>query len=543
MTPITSSIRVQDLDHCGIVAGIIDQMGLVEQINQELGSHPQEIISAGVAVKAMILNGLGLVSAPLYLFERFFVGKATEHLLGEGIEPKHLNDDRLGRVLDQLWSTGLTSVFVKVALASASQFGVNQESLHLDSSSICVHGAYLRPDICSQEEPAPLMITHGYSRDHRPDLKQFMVDLMCSGDGDVPLYLRVADGNESDQAIFAQLMGEFREQWDCEALFVADAALYNQENLQSLTNLQWLSRVPATIKEAQQLMEHLPDDEEAFVFSQLKGYRYACVDSTYGGIKQRWLVVESEARKEADLKQLEEKIQAQHQLAQKQLQQLSQEDFACDPDALAAALKWSKKLRYHRLEQIEVVTHPYYKKAGRPKKGQAPDGYHYRIQGTLAVKEEARAVTSTRAGRFVLATNVLESESLSPEAMLCEYKGQQSTERGFRFLKDPMFFTSSVFLKTPERVAALAMVMGLCLLVYTLAQRALRQALANAKQTIKNQLGKPTATPTMRWVFQCFQSIHLVVFNGVQQVVNLTLEHQSILQFLGAPCQKYYLLV
>ena len=63
MTPIVSSIRVLDLDHCGIVAGIIDQMGLVAQINQELGTHPQEMISAGVAVKAMILNGLGLVSA------------------------------------------------------------------------------------------------------------------------------------------------------------------------------------------------------------------------------------------------------------------------------------------------------------------------------------------------------------------------------------------------------------------------------------------------------------------------------------------------
>ncbi|MFM1841425.1 MAG: hypothetical protein RLZZ490_156, partial [Cyanobacteriota bacterium] len=69
--------------------------------NREVGSHPQEIVSAGVAVKAMIINGLGFVSTPLYLFEKFFVGKATEHLLGEGIEPKHLNDDRLGRVLDQ----------------------------------------------------------------------------------------------------------------------------------------------------------------------------------------------------------------------------------------------------------------------------------------------------------------------------------------------------------------------------------------------------------------------------------------------------------
>jgi transposase len=108
MTNSVLDIRVQDIDHLGIVAGIIDEMGLVEQINQLLGTHPQEMISPGQAVKAMILNGLGLVSAPLYLFEKFFVGKATEHLLGEGISPAHLNDDRLGRVLDKLYyETGL----------------------------------------------------------------------------------------------------------------------------------------------------------------------------------------------------------------------------------------------------------------------------------------------------------------------------------------------------------------------------------------------------------------------------------------------------
>lgn len=194
MTPIASSIRVQDLDHCGIVAGIIDQMGRVEQINQELGIQPQEQVSAGVAVKAMILNSLGLVSAPFYLFEKFFVGKATEHLLGEGIQPQQLNDDRLGRVLDQLFEAGLTPLFVKVALLAASKFGVNKSSLHLDSSSFHVHGAYLTKVLSPEEEPAAITITHGYSRDHRPDLKQFIVDLMCSGDGDVPLYLRVADG-------------------------------------------------------------------------------------------------------------------------------------------------------------------------------------------------------------------------------------------------------------------------------------------------------------------------------------------------------------
>lgn len=94
----------------GIIAGIIDQIGLVEEVNQILGVHHQQIVSPGQAVKAMIVNGLGMVSAPLYLFNKFFTGKATEHLLGEGICPEHLNDDCLGRVLDKLFEAGLTKV-------------------------------------------------------------------------------------------------------------------------------------------------------------------------------------------------------------------------------------------------------------------------------------------------------------------------------------------------------------------------------------------------------------------------------------------------
>jgi transposase len=166
-----SDIRVQDLDHCGIIAGICDEIGLVEQINKLLGTHPQEIISPGQVVKAMILNGLGFVSAPLYLFEKFFVGKATEHLLGEGIRPEHLNDDRLGRILDKLAESGLTETFVTVALRAARQFDVKIDSLHLDSSSFHVDGEYLQPQN-ETVEPEAIHITHGYSRDHRPDLKQ-----------------------------------------------------------------------------------------------------------------------------------------------------------------------------------------------------------------------------------------------------------------------------------------------------------------------------------------------------------------------------------
>ena len=102
---LESQIDVQDLDHLGIIAGIVDDIGIVEIIDRELGKHPQEKVSAGQAVKAMILNCMGFLTSPLYLFSEFFAGKATEHLIGEGVTAEHLNESRLGRVMDRLYSS------------------------------------------------------------------------------------------------------------------------------------------------------------------------------------------------------------------------------------------------------------------------------------------------------------------------------------------------------------------------------------------------------------------------------------------------------
>ncbi|MEG4472221.1 IS1634 family transposase, partial [Microcoleus sp. AT9_B5] len=146
------------------------------------------------------------------------------------------------------------------------------------------------------------------------------------------------------------------------------------------------------------------------------------------------------------------------------------------------------------------------------------------------------------AGRFILATNILDTQEVSDEQILSEYKAQQSNERGFRFIKDPLFFTSSVFVKNPERVEAIGMIMGLCLLVYTLAQRKLRQQLSAINEGVRNQVKKLTNKPTMRWIFQMFQAVHLVTVNGEKQVSNLTQDRQDVLKHLGQYCSRYYLM-
>ena len=545
-------ITVQNLDHLGLVAGIIDRIQIVERINQLVGCQPGEIVSPGHAVKAMILNGLGLVSAPLYLFSKFFEGKPTEHLIGKGIQPEHLNDDRLGRVLDKLYVTGLSQTFTAIALEAAVKFDVGLNTVHLDSSSFHLHGEYKYDadrsegslfslpinqsinevsSVNHQAAPLPVHITYGYSRDHRPDLKQFIIDLICSGDGDVPLFLKVADGNQTDSAVFGQILSSFKQQLNLDSLFVADSALYTAKNLEIIKNLKWLSRVPLGIKQAKNLISQLTEAE--FVDSKIPGYRWSQQYSDYAGIPQRWLVVESAVRRQADLRRIEKEIQKLEQEARQKLRQLSSQKFACEPDAIEAAIQLSGKFKYHQLTNIYAASFTSVKKTDNP---------GYKLQANIEIDHQVVAKEIQQSGRFILATNVLDVNELDPDQMLSTYKQQQSAERGFSFLKDPLFFTDSVFLKSSERIESLALIMGLCLLVYTLAQRHLRSHLIQSQAKLKNQLGQLTDRPTLRWIFQCFQAVHLLTISSVKQISNLTDERLEILRFFPNTCRSYYLL-
>jgi transposase len=586
MSQQTPSIETQDLDHLGIVAGIVDEIGIVERINALVGTHPLEKVSAGQVVKAMILNCLGFLTAPLYLFHQFFVGKATEHLLGAGVLPEHLNDDRLGRVLDDLSKIGLSRIFLEIALSAAKRFDISTTRIHLDGTSFHVDGEYknsetesqrapssqeatnrlLTPDTSRQVEAKPptesheqlvdkgqlqpietedfqtINLTYGYSRDHRPDLKQYLMNLMSSSDGDIPLFFQVGNGNESEKTRFPWLIKEFKKQWTLDEIevFVADSALYSAENLSTLGEIPWISRVPLTLKEAKQLVETLSSQQ--FSPSQIQGYTIAEITNRYGGIEQRWLVIESLLRRETDFKQLTKQLDKQQKIQQTAIQKLSTQEFSCELDARQAAQQLARQMKYHHMENIQVVEKAHYQKSGRPSQEQSPSRITYHLQASLVLNHQAVTASQNKAGRFILATNLTNIESWTPTDILQEYKKQSVSERGFKFLKDPIFFASSVFVKSSKRVAALAMIMAICLLVYTIGQRQLRSHLVAENQTIPNQRGFPTQSPTLRWVFQCFQAVHLVVVSQVKFISNLTHERQFILQFLGSACQKYYLL-
>jgi transposase len=225
----------------------------------------------------------------------------------------------------------------------------------------------------------------------------------------------------------------------------------------------------------------------------------------------------------------------------RELARLGRETFACRADAREATEAFAAEHlgNHHRLTDMEIIEVLRYGRRGRPAKGAEPKEVRYRIKAHLERDEAAITEDLEHSGRYILATNVLK---LKGDELLTEYKGRQSVERGFRFLKEPLFFASSVFVKSPRRVAAIAMVMGLCLLIYALGERFLRRALEESEASIRHQTGKPTQKPTLRWVFQLFQAVHLLSGDGAEQVSNLTEERRSILGFLGQRCQRYYLL-
>ncbi|KYC35144.1 transposase [Scytonema hofmannii PCC 7110] len=539
MFPI-SDAKIKNIDHLGIVAGLIDEIGIVEIINSKLGIDTREKISAGILVKAILINGLGFVSRPLYLFSQFFEDKGIEILLGSEVKKDYMNDDKLGRVMDKLYKYGLNNLFIEIGLSVIKKFQINTKYSHLDATSFHLHGEYKSGENQEKEEVSrerPIIVTKGYSRDHRPDLKQCILDLITSSDGDIPLLMRAGDGNEADKAVFGKILVEFKKQIDFESIMVCDSALYSQENLQLIEHLKWISRVPMTIKKAQGLVKFVeieeisPEERDKRAALNLEGYKWKEEIVNYGGIKQIWLIVESQNRKISDLEKLEKKLKKEKEKVEKQLKAFKKEDFETPEQARYRLKAINKKLKLFEIKDVQIFE-------SQSKENQTI----YKISGVIHEKIEEIEIQRKEAGRFILATNLVDENKLEPEEILRNYKNQQSCERGFRFLKDPLFFVDSFFVENPERIETMLFLMSLCLLVYNLGQRQLRNSLKRVKMGIKNQLGKLTFSPTLRWVFQCFQGIHILILNGVSQIVNLTEERHFILNNLPSSCQKYYLL-
>ena len=521
------------LDHLGLIAGMCQEIGISEVIDECCPSEsPDQIVSTGKALEAMILNGLGFVNKRLYLIPHFFRDKPIELLLGPGLEAEHFNDDRLGRALDTFYEAGVTPLFALLSQRTFKVLGIVPHRGHLDTTSLSVHGKYNS----EEGDTVNLQITQGFSKDNRPDLPQVILQLICEHVGGIPVHMEVLNGNSNDSESFRQTIEEFAGQLYSEdglRTIVADSKLYSEETLQVLrdSRLNWICRVPGTLNAVKERLQKIKPADLTELDAE--GYSSVRYTSDYGGVDQHWVVYHSLSAAEREAKTLKRRLDKESEQAQKSLRKLGRQHFHCQEDALEAAEQWQKQWKWHHLDSIQVKKNKKHDQAGRPSASSSPE-IQYTIEAELQVNEASWEDEVFRRSLFILATNQ-EIDSTKEEAELLQtYKEQHSVERGFRFIKDPNIVASSFYVKKPERVEALLFVMATCLLVYSALEYRIRQALKKEDKSVPDQKGKPTRKPTARWVFQLFVGIHVLALpDGKKLILNLKEEHRDILAVLS----------
>jgi transposase len=538
---MASTYQSQVLDHLGLVAAMYEELGIGAVIDRAIAQHTtKRTVSLGQAVKAMVLNGLGFVNQQLYLVPSFFHNKPTARLIGPGIDAAHLNDDVLGRALEALYGYGVTPLYSLIAAQAAQRLGRTAHFAHLDTTSFHVDGRY---NSAEAPENQIIHITPGYSRDHRPDLNQVMLELIVEQHAGIPLLMKPLSGNTNDQMEFGRIITEHVQQLRTAhaiTYLVADSALYTAENLGHLaqSGIKWITRVPATLTEVQAVLTRVKPET---MTPLAHGYRYHEEVSTYGGSNQRWLVVYSAARQQRSRRTVEKQLRTQSEAELKAFKHLRRTSFACAADAQQALEAFTQTLQATRLEGGRIRTVTRYGKRGRPTAETSPRQVAYGIEGALASSLAYRQALVETKSCFILATNELDTTALPAAEVLAGYKKQSTAERGFRFLKDPRFLATSLYLKKPERIMALLMVMTICLLVYAALEYRIRQALQGQQETFPDQKGQPVQTPTMRWIFHYFVGIHVLLGVGAAPLVlNLNAQHQLVLRLLGAAYEALY---
>src|ERR671922_371286 len=253
MPDIPPAIEIYPVHHLPIIKAYADQLGLVGLINHYVPTAMD--VDAGTVVLGLVLDTLSGRS-PLYRLEEFFAHQDTELLLGKALPPQAFTDDTVGRVLDRLYPFGTMRLFTACAVRAAMRFGLERRYVHFDTTSHSVWGDYQ----FAETQDLPFQVTYGYSKDKRPDLKQFVLSTLCV-DRAVPIWGKPEDGNASDKSLnttllseIAQLLADYGVQPGA-YIYIADSALVTEANLAALGDTLFITRLPAIYRECSRVIE------------------------------------------------------------------------------------------------------------------------------------------------------------------------------------------------------------------------------------------------------------------------------------------------
>lgn len=517
---LLNGCRISDVRFLPIVSAFVNKIGLVDEVNRLCPGDMD--VSAGHVVLALILDTLSGRS-PLYRLEQTFQKMDLELLLGVDIAPSKLNDDAIGRVLERLSQAGTGKILTALAIRAVKLFDLETWRVHHDTTSVTVFGDY---DLYEAPHRAqPFVITYGFSKDHRPDLKQFVHSLLCVDHG-IPVSSTIENGNKSDKVInnnvLTHIADTMRALGERDFVYTADSALVTKENLDLMSNAErgcrFVTRLGGTYNECDRAIETAVAVDrwtDAGILARHRAtpkrpsahYRYFETTVVLYEREYRALVFHSSAHDKRKRKKLERQMNQDLDGMTEVKTQQEKIEYACLPDA-KAALSRLPQGRFHRLTG-RVLEVPKYGR-GRPRKDgpRKPKKIIYRLEVEIQPKQEATAKAEQAAGCFVLLTNAPATGdgAVAAKDLLDTYKAQDSVERNFGFLKDDVI-VNSLFLKSPARIEALGLVLVLALLVWRLMERTMRVTLIETGTTITGWERRQTSLPTSLMLTTRFPSV------------------------------------
>lgn len=526
MESLTDDIKFSEANHLPIVAAFARKLGIIEEVDRLIDGQME--LSPGIVVLGLILDTLS-GRTPLFRLHEFFAHLDSELLLGQDIPAEKFSDDNVGRVLDRVFAAGTQKILGAISLNAVKMFDLELRAVHFDTTSRNVYGDYA---LYGEDNPlAPFGITYGFSKDKRPDLKQFVISLL-SVDKGIPIFFKSEDGNASDKKLnghILNLIAQNMAQLSADDFtYIADSAAVTPENLDLMAehDIHFLSRLPATYKACgQAISEAVRQDrwEEIGVLAETapsKNRKPAAYKVSESQVQlydrpYRALVVHSDAHDQRRLKRLDKAIAADRQKMQKHLATLEKQVFFCLPDA-QQAIRTPGDGDFHRLEW-EIVAQPVYA-AGRPRQdGARPiKATRYVLSGTIVPEATKIARLEQEAGCFVLLTSRSVAALSSPEALKL-YKDQHYIEQNFAFLKDPVII-NAIFLKKPERIEALGLIFVLALMIWRLIERTMRQTLRENQDKVPGWDRKPTDKPTAFMMTTKFSSVGVLKIGEVRRL-------------------------
>jgi transposase len=531
----TEQMTFTDVRHLPIVKQYAKRINLVETINRLVDSRMD--LSPGTAILAMVLDTLS-GRTPLYRLTEFFEEKDTELLLGSAVEPALFCDTNLGRAMDKIYESGTFKIFSQLAQNAISVFKVDARRVHFDTTSVSVYGDYDLPD-------EPFKITYGHSKDKRPDLKQFLVSMLCV-DRNIPILGATHDGNGSDKTINNDLLTNISKHMAQHGLekgayvYVADSAFVTPDNLKKAEETKFLSRLPATYKECGRAVHKAVTADDWIDIGPLAEdrsrpkrptARYKAYDTTvelYDKI-YRAIVVHSSAHDKRRHKRIDRLLKQDRDQLEHSCKQATDTAFFCRADAKATGEKLVHESAggYHRV-MTDVEKVPKYGR-GRPaqNKPRKVQRYEYILTANIVEAPEKVVPLRLQAGCFVLITNLVEQQDDWPAPELLKlYKSQIGIEKNFSFLKDPAVI-NSIFLKKAERIEVLGLILILSLLIWRLMERSMRQYVENNDCTLTGWERRPTKKPTSFMMTTKFAGILVITTDGNRQLARPLKDFQS----------------